>query len=48
MPLVSIVAVFRGGLLAETPEINGITRLMARVLVKGTKTRTAEQIDSTG
>jgi zinc protease len=44
LPLVSIAAVFRGGLLAETPEINGITRLMAKVLVKGTKTRTAEQI----
>src|SRR5216117_2857258 len=37
-------AVFRGGLLAETPQTNGITRLMAKVLLKGTKTRTAEQI----
>jgi zinc protease len=36
--------VFRGGLLAETPDTNGITRLMAKVLLKGTKTRTAEQI----
>jgi zinc protease len=44
LPLVSITAVFRGGLLAETPETNGITRLMAKSLVKGTKTRTAEQI----
>src|SRR6266436_5696855 len=44
LPLVSMSAVFRSGLLAETPEINGITRLTARVLVKGTKTRTAEQI----
>jgi zinc protease len=44
LPLVSMVAVFRGGLLAETPETNGLTRLMAKVLVKGTKTRTAEQI----
>ena len=47
LPLVSMVAVFRGGLLAETPETNGITRLMAKVLVKGTKTRTAEQIADT-
>ena len=47
LPLVSMVAVFRGGLLAETPETNGITRLMAKVLVKGTKTRTAEQIART-
>src|SRR5260221_14390095 len=37
-------ALFRSGLLAETPETNGITRLTARVLLKGTKTRTAEQI----
>src|SRR6266516_1643110 len=44
LPLVAIGAVFRGGLLAETPQTNGITRLMAKVLLKGTKTRTAEQI----
>jgi zinc protease len=44
LPLVSAVAVFRSGLLAETPETNGITRLTARALLKGTKTRTAEQI----
>ncbi len=47
LPLVSMVAVFRGGLLAETPETNGITRLMSKVLVKGTKIRTAEQIADT-
>ena len=44
LPLVAIGAIFRGGLLAETPQTNGITRLMAKVLLKGTKTRTAEQI----
>ena len=44
LPLVGIGAVFRGGLLAETSQDNGITRLMAKVLLKGTKTRTAEQI----
>ncbi len=44
LPLVSMAAVFRGGLLAETPQTNGITRLMAKTLLKGTKTRTAEQI----
>jgi zinc protease len=44
LPLIGISAVFRGGLLAETPESNGITRLMAKSLLKGTKTRTAEQI----
>jgi zinc protease len=47
LPLVSMVTVFRGGLLAETRETNGITRLMAKVLLKGTKTRTAEQIADT-
>src|SRR5256714_348956 len=47
LPLVSMAAVFRGGLLAETPETNGITRLMAKTLLKGTKTRTAEQIADT-
>jgi zinc protease len=44
LPLVAIGAVFRSGLLAETPQTNGITRLMSKVLLKGTKTRTAEQI----
>src|SRR5499427_6707281 len=44
LPLVGMGAVFRGGLLAETTQDNGITRLMAKVLLKGTKTRTAEQI----
>ena len=44
LPLLSINAVFRGGLLAETQQTNGITRLMSKTLLKGTKTRTAEQI----
>jgi zinc protease len=44
LPLISIAAVFRGGLLAETPATNGITRLMSKALLKGTQTRTAEQI----
>lgn len=47
LPLVSMVAVFRGGLLAETPETSGLTRLMAKVLLKGTTTRTGEQIADT-
>ena len=47
LPLVSMAAVFRGGLLAETRDTNGITRLMAKTLLKGTKTRTAEQIADT-
>jgi zinc protease len=47
LPLVSMAAVFRGGLLAEMPKTNGITRLMAKVLLKGTTTRTSEQIADT-
>src|SRR5213079_2503281 len=34
LPLVAMGAVFRSGLLAETPQTNGITRLMAKVLLK--------------
>lgn len=44
LPLVSMTAVFRSGLLAETPQTNGITRLTTRAILKGTKTRTAEQL----
>ncbi len=44
LPLVAMTAVFRGGLLAEDGQDNGVTKLMARCLLKGTKTRTAEQI----
>ncbi|HEY1768902.1 MAG TPA: pitrilysin family protein [Chthoniobacterales bacterium] len=47
LPLVSIVAAFRGGLLAETPATNGVARLFAKTLLKGTTTRTAEQIADT-
>lgn len=46
LPFVSAIAIFRGGLLAETPETNGITALAGRTLLKGTTTRTAEQIDA--
>src|SRR5882762_6520297 len=44
LPLVAMGAVFRGRCLAESPQDNGITHLMAKVLLKGTKKRTAEQI----
>lgn len=44
LPAVSLHACLRGGLLAETPATNGSGRLMARTLVKGTLTRTAEEI----
>ena len=47
LPLVSIVAAFRGGILAETEEKNGLSQLAASSIVKGTKTRTAQQIADT-
>jgi zinc protease len=46
LPLIAINAVFRGGLLAETKATNGITKLCARSLLKGTKSRSAEEIAS--
>ena len=44
LPLVSLVSTFKAGLLAETPECNGINRLVARTILKGTPTRTAAEI----
>jgi zinc protease len=44
LPLVSAVAVFKAGLLAENRQDNGISKVFSRVMLKGTKTRTAEQI----
>ena len=46
LPLVSAVACFKAGLLAETPETNGITALLAKAILKGTESRSAEQIAS--
>lgn len=43
-PLVTSHGVFRGGMLAETPTDNGITRLLARTLAKDTAARSAEQV----
>jgi len=52
LPLVNLVAVFEGGLLGETEATNGVGRLMARTMIKGTKTRSAsviaEAIESVG
>jgi zinc protease len=46
LPFVEFRAVFRGGVLAETDQNNGISLLTAKLLLKGTSTRTAEQIAS--
>ena len=44
LPFVEFRALFRGGVLAETTANNGITQLLARLLLKGTSRRTAEGI----
>ena len=44
LPFVEFRAVFQGGVLAETAENNGATMLLAKMLLKGTNTRSAEKI----
>lgn len=44
LPLVYMDAVFRGGLLTETADSNGLNKLFSRVWLKGTTTRSAEEI----
>jgi zinc protease len=44
LPFVEFRAVFQGGVLAETAENNGLTQMLAKLLLKGTKTRNAEKI----
>jgi zinc protease len=46
LPFVELRAAFQGGVLAEDVTNNGITQLLARLVIKGTKTRNAEQIAS--
>jgi zinc protease len=44
LPFIEFRAVFTGGVLAETPLNNGVTQLTSRMLLKGTRKRSAEQI----
>src|SRR5690242_11786771 len=44
LPFVEFRAVLQGGVLAETEASNGISSLLAKMLLKGTIARTAEQI----
>ena len=44
LPFVEIRTVFKGGVLAETAEKNGLTQLMGNMLLKGTGKRSAEAI----
>lgn len=46
LPFVEIRVVFRGGVLAEKLENNGATQLAGKLLLKGTQTRSAEDISS--
>lgn len=45
-PIVSMAAYFRGGVRAEDPDVNGITAFSRRLLMKGTTTRSAEDVAS--
>jgi zinc protease len=47
LPLVNLCAVFKSGVLTETEETAGLTRLFAKVLIKGTLSRSGEQIAET-
>lgn len=44
LPLVDVRVVLAGGVLAESETNHGITKLMTRLLLKGTRHRSAEQI----
>ena len=44
LPFVEFRSAFRGGVLAERVENNGITQLMCKLLLKGTRSRSAEDI----
>jgi zinc protease len=44
LPFVEYRAVFRGGVLAENEQNNGLTLLLAKCLLKGTERRSAEEI----
>ncbi|MGN6387421.1 MAG: M16 family metallopeptidase [Verrucomicrobiota bacterium] len=44
LPFIEFRAVFQGGVLAENQQNNGLTLLLAKCILKGTPTRSAEQI----
>jgi zinc protease len=47
LPFVEFRLVLLGGVLTETPETNGVSQLLARMLMQGTTRRTAEEVAST-
>ena len=44
LPFVEFRSVLKGGVLAESSKNNGLTQLTSKMLLKGTKTRSAEEI----
>src|SRR5664280_552231 len=44
LPFVEFRALFQGGMLTESAENNGVTQLMSKMLLKGTRSRNAEAI----
>ncbi|HYG22579.1 MAG TPA: pitrilysin family protein [Verrucomicrobiae bacterium] len=46
LPFVEFRAVFQGGVLTETRDTNGVTQLMSKLLLKGTRGRSADEISS--
>lgn len=44
LPFVEMRAVFKGGVIVENEQNNGLTSLMSKMLMQGTKKRNAEQI----
>ncbi len=47
LPIVAVNAVFKGGTLVETPENSGLTKVFSRAWLKGTTTRSADEIAET-
>jgi zinc protease len=47
LPVVSMQGFFKGGVRVETPDTNGLSQLMAHLLLKGTTTRSADDIAAT-
>src|SRR5262245_1251924 len=45
-PVVAMTLLSRGGSADEAPELNGVTALLGRVLLKGTRTRSALEVAS--
>lgn len=44
LPFVEFRGVFKGAVLTETPQLSGLTQLTTRMLLKGTTTRSAQQV----